>query len=170
MSPAAVAAAYEQLFEEVARRWTPAGDDRAHTGGGRGWGPARRRYRLRRMGKASSAKKITRSTGRRQPAPGQRRNLAFPVLIMGIIVVGTVLGWVRPRGAPGHRRRRPDHGRPLVRRLRRRRRAASSRATSPTGKNTTGIDTPGDGLISIHPKGDGAGTNATSDKFSARSA
>ena len=44
------------------------------------------------MGKASSSKKIRRvQQAGVSRAPGQRRNLAYPALIVGIIVVGTLL-------------------------------------------------------------------------------
>lgn len=119
------------------------------------------------MGKASSAKKIKRvQQAGVSRAPGQRRNLAFPALIIGIIVVGTVLVWF----------------------AREERQATASVAPTTedqwydafgvdicgefqgnlaeTGDNTTGIGTTGNGLISIAPKGDeNAGTNATMDKF-----
>ena len=43
------------------------------------------------MGKASSSKKIRRvQQAGVSRAPGQRRNLAYPALIVGIIVVGTL--------------------------------------------------------------------------------
>ena len=107
----------------------------------------------RRMGKASSAKKIKRvQQAGVSRAPGQRRNLAFPALIIGIIVVGTVLVWFARERAPGHRRASPPPRRTTGTTRSASTCAASSRATWPTtGKNTTGIDTHGDGLIRIAP-------------------
>ena len=55
----------------------------------------------RRMGKASSAKKIRRvQQAGATRAPGQRRQLGFPAMIIAILVVGLVLTYV----AVGHRR------------------------------------------------------------------
>jgi hypothetical protein len=49
------------------------------------------------MGKASSAKKIKRvQQAGVSRAPGQRRNMAYPALILAILVVGVGAGVLRP--------------------------------------------------------------------------
>lgn len=116
------------------------------------------------MGKASSAKKIKRvQQAGVSRAPGQRRNLGYPALIIAILVVGSVLVFLAR-----------DH-----------RAVASSQAPvankdhwhsafginicgtfqenlADVGPDTTGIHTHLDGLIHIHPfVGAAAGSNAT---------
>ena len=59
------------------------------------------------MGKASSAKKIKRvQQAGVSRAPGQRRNMAYPALIISILVVGSVLVFFA-RGKDGSRRPSP---------------------------------------------------------------
>jgi hypothetical protein len=119
------------------------------------------------MGKASSAKKIKRvQQAGVNRAPGQRRNLAYPALIVGIIVIGSLFVFL----------------------ARDQRAATASEAPTvddewfdpfgidicgefqgnPTqqGEDTTGIGTNGNGLIRIAPTSEeSAGANATFDKF-----
>ena len=119
------------------------------------------------MGKASSSKKIRRvQQAGVSRAPGQRRNLAYPALIVGIIVVGTLLVFLARDSRQATASEAPttrDHwhealginicgeflGNP-----------------SDDGPDRTGIHTHADGLIHIHPFGSGAtGDNATMQVF-----
>jgi hypothetical protein len=119
------------------------------------------------MGKASSAKKIKRvQQAGVSRAPGQRRNLAYPALIVGIIVVGLVLVYFARESrrdtasvAPTTSDQWYD---PFGLSI-----CGEFQGNLPAqGPNTTGISTNGNGLISIAPKNDkSAGTGATLDKF-----
>lgn len=120
------------------------------------------------MGKASSAKKIRRvQQAGVSRAPGQRRNLAFPALIIGIIVVGTVLTFVARESRQADASVAPvanrDHwhaafGIDIC--------GATEPSPSDQGPDRLGIHTHADGLIHVHPFGDGgAGDNATFAKF-----
>lgn len=119
------------------------------------------------MGKASSSKKIRRvQQAGVSRAPGQRRNLAYPALIVAIIVVGTLLVFLARDSRQATASEAPttrDHwhealginicgeflGNP-----------------SDDGPDRSGIHTHADGLIHIHPFGSGAtGDNATMEVF-----
>ena len=119
------------------------------------------------MGKASSAKKIKRvQQAGVSRAPGQRRNMAYPALIAGIVVVGLVLVFFARDSRQATASVAPT---------------TEDQWYDPFGvnicgefqgnlpektKSTTGIGTNGNGLISIAPKKDAdAGTGATLDKF-----
>lgn len=119
------------------------------------------------MGKASSAKKIKRvQQAGVSRAPGQRRNLAYPALIVAIIVIGTVLvlfardeRQATASVAPTSR----DHwhaafGIDIC--------GEFQENLSDSGPDALGIHTHADGLIHIHPFGSGAsGENATFQKY-----
>lgn len=119
------------------------------------------------MGKASSAKKIKRvQQAGVNRAPGQRRNLAYPALIAGIIVVGLVLVLLARDSRQATASVAPttrDHWHT----------AFGIDACGEFQNNlgdakpdALGIHTHQDGLIHIHPFGSGAsGQNATFQKF-----
>jgi hypothetical protein len=120
------------------------------------------------MGKASSAKKIRRvQQAGVSRSPGQRRNLAFPALIVGIIVAGTVLTLLARESRQADASVAPvanrDHwhaafGIDIC--------GETQPAPGDVGPDRLGIHTHADGLIHIHPFGDGgAGENATFGKF-----
>jgi len=122
------------------------------------------------MGKASSSKKIKRvQQAGVSRVPGQRRNLAYPALIIGIIVVGLVLVWFARDSrqstasvAPTSR----DHwhaayGTDIC--------GEFQSNLGDAGPDRLGIHTHQDGLIHIHPFGTGAaGANATFGKFASQ--
>jgi hypothetical protein len=114
-----------------------------------------------RMGKASSAKKIKRvQQAGATRAPGQRRNLGYPLLIGGIVVVGLVLTFF----AVGHRRH-VEQVAPTVDD-----KWAMAYATNicgdiqeqfPTVVKNSPVDQHADGLIHVHPTNkSNAGANA----------
>lgn len=119
------------------------------------------------MGKASSSKKIRRvQQAGVTRAPGQRRNLAYPALIIAIIVVGTVLvvlardsRQATASDAPTTR----DHwheafGINIC--------GEFLGNQTDDGPDRLGIHTHADGLIHIHPFGaGGSGENATMGAF-----
>jgi hypothetical protein len=120
-----------------------------------------------RMGKASSAKKIKRvQQAGVNRAPGQRRNLAYPALIVGIVVVGLLLVFFARESRQATASVAPttsDHWYdPFGVNI-----CGEFQGNFPQkGADTTGIGTNGNGLISIAPKTDkNAGTGATLDKF-----
>jgi len=120
------------------------------------------------MGKASQSKKIKRvQQAGVSRAPGQRRNLAYPALIVGILVVGSVLVFFAGREASVSANEAPvanqDHwhaafGIDICGEI----------LPNPgdSGPDTKGIHTHQDGLIHIHPfVGGAAGQNATFSVF-----
>lgn len=120
------------------------------------------------MGKASSAKKIRRvQQAGVSRAPGQRRNLGYPALIVAILVVGVVLTWFARESRQADASVAPvanrDHwhaayGIDIC--------GVFEGNLSDDGADRLGIHTHADGLIHIHPFGDGgAGDNATFGKF-----
>lgn len=120
------------------------------------------------MGKASSAKKIKRvQQAGVSRAPGQRRNLGYPALIIGILVVGTVLTVFARSERAGSAAEAPvanrDHwhaafGINLC--------GAWEPNLNDAGPDTKGIHTHADGLIHIHPFGSGgAGERAVFQVF-----
>lgn len=120
------------------------------------------------MGKASSAKKIKRvQQAGVTRTPGQRRNLAYPALIVGIVVVGLVLTFFARENRQAEASVAPvanrDHwhaafGVDIC---------GQFQGNLPDdGPDRLGIHTHADGLIHIHPFGDGgAGDNATFGRF-----
>lgn len=120
------------------------------------------------MGKASSAKKIRRvQQAGVSRAPGQRRNLGYPALIIAILVVGAVLTWFARESRQADASVAPvanrDHwhaafGIDVC--------GVFEGNISDQGADRLGIHTHADGLVHIHPFGDGgAGENATFGKF-----
>jgi hypothetical protein len=120
------------------------------------------------MGKASSAKKIKRvQQAGVSRAPGQRRNMAYPALIISILVVGSVLVFFargeRSAAASEEPVANQDHwhaafGIDIC----------GEFQTNPgdAGPDTKGIHTHQDGLIHIHPfVGSAAGERATFSVF-----
>ncbi len=119
------------------------------------------------MGKASSAKKIKRvQQAGVSRAPGQRRNMAYPALIIGIIVVGTVLVWFARESRVSTAEVAPTSSdtwySPFGTNI-----CGEFQGNFPAkGENTTGITTNGNGLIRINPKGTAnEGAGATFGKF-----
>lgn len=120
------------------------------------------------MGKASSAKKIKRvQQAGVSRAPGQRRNLGYPALIIGIIVVGSVLVFFardqRSAAADEAPVANQDHWHAAFA-------IDICGEIQPNpgddGPDTKGIHTHQDGLIHIHPfVGAAAGENATFQVF-----
>lgn len=116
------------------------------------------------MGKASSAKKIKKvQQAGVSRAPGQRRNLGFPALIIGIIVVGTIL-----TGFARNHSREASAAAPVVNRDHWHAAFGVNLCgqfqppLGDDGPDTQGIHTHNDGLIHIHPfVGAAAGDNAT---------
>ncbi len=119
------------------------------------------------MGKASSAKKIKRvQQAGVNRAPGQRRNLAYPALIVGIVVVGLVLVYFARDSRQASASVSPttrDHwhtafGVNVC--------GEFQDNLSDAKPDALGIHTHQDGLIHIHPFGSGAaGKNAVFQKF-----
>ncbi len=120
------------------------------------------------MGKASSAKKIKRvQQAGVSRAPGQRRNLGYPALIIGILIVGSVLVFFargeRSAAADEAPVANQDHwhaafGLDICGQL--------QDNPGDAGPDTKGIHTHQDGLIHIHPfVGAAAGENATFQVF-----
>ena len=120
------------------------------------------------MGKASSSKKIKRvQQAGVSRAPGQRRNLGYPALIVAIFVVGSVLVFFartdRQASAGDAPVANRDHwhaafGIDIC--------GEFQENVGDVGPDTLGIHTHQDGLIHIHPFGaGGAGENATFGKF-----
>jgi hypothetical protein len=118
------------------------------------------------MGKASSAKKVARAAraGGRSSA-GRQRNLLFPGVIGGIVLLGSALVWFAADERKGDTDVPPvigDHWH-----------AAFGiyvcgewQPDIPEFENTTGVHTHGDGVIHIHPfSQSGAGENATLGTF-----
>jgi hypothetical protein len=120
------------------------------------------------MGKASSAKKIKRvQQAGVSRAPGQRRNLGYPALIIGILVVGSVLVFF----ARGERSAAADEA-PVANQDHWHAAFAIDicgelqENPGDAGPDTKGIHTHQDGLIHIHPfVGAAAGKNATFSVF-----
>lgn len=120
------------------------------------------------MGKASSAKKIKRvQQAGVSRAPGQRRNLGYPALVIGILIVGSVLVFF----ARGERSAAADEA-PVANQDHWHAAFAldicGEIQANPgdDGPDTKGIHTHQDGLIHIHPfVGAAAGTNATFQVF-----
>ncbi|MFZ4517551.1 MAG: hypothetical protein ACOYOP_04140 [Microthrixaceae bacterium] len=119
------------------------------------------------MGKASSAKKIKRvQQAGVSRAPGQRRNLAYPALIIGIIVVGTVLVWFARESRVSTAEVAPTSSDTWYSPFGTNICGEFQGNFPPKGKDTTGITTNGNGLIKINPKGKAnEGAGATFDKF-----
>lgn len=125
------------------------------------------------MGKASSAKKIKRvQQAGVSRTPGQRRNLGYPLLIVGILVVGSVLVFfareeraVAANEAPVANQ---DHwhaafGLDIC--------GEALPNPGDAGPDTRGIHTHQDGLIHIHPfVGAAAGENAVFGRFAEQTA
>jgi hypothetical protein len=120
------------------------------------------------MGKASSAKKIRRvQQAGVSRAPGQRRNLAYPALIAGIVVIGLVLTFFARENRQADASVAPvanrDHwhaafGTDIC--------GTFQDSLNDQGPDRLGIHTHADGLIHIHPFGDGgSGANATFGRF-----
>jgi hypothetical protein len=120
------------------------------------------------MGKASSAKKIKRvQQAGVSRAPGQRRNLGYPALIGGIIVVGLVLVFFARGQREAQATEAPvanqDHwhaafGIDIC--------GQFEENVADVGPDAKGIHTHQDGLIHIHPfVGAAAGENATFQVF-----
>lgn len=120
------------------------------------------------MGKASSAKKIKKvQQAGVSRAPGQRRNLGYPALITGIIVVGLVLVFFAREEYAASASEAPvanrDHwhaafGVDAC--------GAWEEPLGDAGPDAQGIHTHADGLIHIHPfVGAAAGDNATFSVF-----
>jgi hypothetical protein len=120
------------------------------------------------MGKASSAKKIKRvQQAGVSRAPGQRRNLGYPALIIGILVVGSVLVFFARNEREASASEAPvanqDHwhaafGIDICGEI--------QPNPGDAGPDTKGIHTHQDGLIHIHPfVGAAAGQNATFQVF-----
>lgn len=120
------------------------------------------------MGKASSAKKIKRvQQAGVSRAPGQRRNLGYPALIVGILVVGLVLTFFARRENEASAAQAPvanrDHwhaafGINVC--------GGWEPNLNDAGPDTKGIHTHSDGLIHIHPFGSGgAGSRAVFQVF-----
>ena len=120
------------------------------------------------MGKASSAKKIKRvQQAGVSRAPGQRRNLGYPALIIGIIIVGSVLVFF----ARGEKSASADEA-PVANQDHWHAAFAIDicgelqENPGDDGPDTKGIHTHQDGLIHIHPfVGAAAGENATFQVF-----
>lgn len=119
------------------------------------------------MGKASSSKKIRRvQQAGVSRAPGQRRNLAYPALIVAILVVGVLLVVLardsrRTTASEAPTTRDHWHEAFAVN-------VCGEFLDPPTddGPDRLGIHTHGDGLIHVHPYGAGAtGDNATMGVF-----
>lgn len=115
------------------------------------------------MGKASSSKKIRRvQQAGVSRAPGQRRNLAYPALIVAIIVVGMVLVALARDSRQATASEAPttrDHWHEAFAIN-----VCGEFLDPPAddGPDRLGIHTHGDGLIHVHPYGAGAtGANAT---------
>ena len=119
------------------------------------------------MGKASSSKKIRRvQQAGVSRAPGQRRNLAYPALIVAIIVVGTVLVVLARDTRQATASEAPttrDHwheafGINIC--------GEFLDPVTDDGADRLGIHTHQDGLIHVHPFGaGGSGENATMQVF-----
>lgn len=119
------------------------------------------------MGKASSSKKIRRvQQAGVSRAPGQRRNLAYPALIVAIVVVGTVLVVLARDSRQATASEAPttrDHwhqafGINIC--------GEYQDPPADDGADRLGIHTHQDGLIHVHPFGAGAsGDNATMQAF-----
>ncbi len=119
------------------------------------------------MGKASSSKKIRRvQQAGVTRAPGQRRNLAYPALIVAIIVVGTVLVVLARDSRQATASEAPttrDHWHEAF--------AVNVCGEfldppADDGPDRLGIHTHNDGLIHVHPFGaGGTGDNATMGVF-----
>ncbi|MFM7068806.1 MAG: hypothetical protein ACKOYM_05025, partial [Actinomycetes bacterium] len=115
------------------------------------------------MGKASSSKKIRRvQQAGVSRAPGQRRNLGYPALIVGILILGlTAVFFARDhRQAAADVKPTPrDHWHEAFGIV------VCGDFQAPlndSGPDRKGIHTHGDGLIHVHPFGAGAsGKNAT---------
>ncbi len=120
------------------------------------------------MGKASSAKKIKRvQQAGVSRAPGQRRNLGYPALIIGIVIIGSVLVFF----ARGERSAAADEA-PVANQDHWHAAFALDICgeiqpnPGDVGPDTKGIHTHQDGLIHIHPfVGAAAGKNATFQVF-----
>lgn len=119
------------------------------------------------MGKASSSKKIRRvQQAGVSRAPGQRRNLAYPALIVAIVVVGVVLVVIardsrQAAGAEAPTTRDHWHAAYATN-------ICGVAKGNPTdaGPDRLGIHTHGDGLIHIHPfTASATGANANFSKF-----
>lgn len=122
------------------------------------------------MGKASSSKKIRKvQQAGVSRAPGQRRNLGYPALVIGIILLGVALVYfaVDHRQASASEKPTPkDHwheafGINIC--------GNFQDPLTDAGPDRLGIHTHGDGLIHVHPFGSGAsGKNAQLQKFAAQ--
>jgi uncharacterized integral membrane protein len=119
------------------------------------------------MGKASSSKKIKRvQQAGVSRVPGQRRNLAYPALIVGIIVVGLVLVWFARESRQATASVAPTTSDQWYNPFGVSICGEFQGNLPPKGRDTTGISTNGNGLISIAPKKESStGTGATLDKF-----
>jgi hypothetical protein len=110
------------------------------------------------MGKASSAKKIKKvQQAGVSRAPGQRRNLGYPALIVGILLIGSILTFFARSEREASASESPvanrDHwhaafGIDIC--------GEWEPAPNDDGPDTKGIHTHADGLIHIHPFGSGA--------------
>jgi len=119
------------------------------------------------MGKASSSKKIRKvQQAGVSRAPGQRRNLGYPALVVGIILVGVLLVFLardQRQASAGEKPTPKDHwheafGINIC--------GDFQDAPTDEGPDRLGIHTHGDGLIHVHPFGSGAsGKNAQLGKF-----
>ena len=122
------------------------------------------------MGKASSSKKIRKvQQAGVSRAPGQRRNLGYPALIVGIILLGVALVFFavdHRQASAGEKPTPKDHwheafGINIC--------GDFQDALTDVGPDRLGIHTHGDGLIHVHPFGTGAsGKNATLAKFASQ--
>lgn len=120
------------------------------------------------MGKASSSKKIKRvQAAGVSRSPGQRRNLGFPAMIIGIVLVGLVSVYFARDHRQGQEAEAPvanqDHwhaafGTYVC--------GAFEKNPGDAKADASGIHTHGDGLIHIHPySAASAGKNATFSVF-----
>lgn len=120
------------------------------------------------MGKASSSKKIKKvQQAGVSRTPGQRRNLGYPMLIIGILAVGSVLVFFAREHSAASASEAPvanrDHwhsafGIDIC--------GQFQADLADAGPDTRGIHTHQDGLIHIHPYGSGAsGEQATFSVF-----
>jgi hypothetical protein len=119
------------------------------------------------MGKASSAKKVARAAragGSRRP--GQRRALGFPLLIIGVVVLGTLLvvfaresreANAEPRSQADGLEAQHWHAAYGLSFCGEFQRQGEGQALVDVGADTLGIHTHGDSVIHIHPFIDSAG-------------
>jgi len=122
------------------------------------------------MGKASSSKKIRKvQQAGVSRAPGQRRKLGYPALVVGIMLVGIALVFVavdQRQASAGEKPTPKDHwheafGVNIC--------GDFQDPLNDAGPDRLGIHTHGDGLIHVHPFGSGAsGKNAQLSKFASQ--